>query len=297
MDQNSKTAIIALIIAVLLIIAAIGIVLYEVHTVGWSFLKLPELDIPFLNRPDRTSKPPQTPEVFSPYFTPPEITAPQITIPPIQTPPVQLPRATPVPRPTPAATAVPKEPEYDSVFFGRFEQGNGPEPIEWYVLEREEDKCLLISRYGLDMLKYHGTYEAVTWETSGLRAWLNDEFLCFAFTPGEQASLLLTEVDNSVGNRIFGTDGGNNTEDRVFLLSREEAEAYFPTAGERLCRPTKALKNIAIGGCLSWWLRSPGIDASNAEYINSGGAFLHGRVDREYTAIRPVLWVSSSALE
>ena len=163
------------------------------------------------------------------------------------------------------------------------------------MLEKDEESCLLISRYALDVLQYHEKKEAVTWETSDLRAWLNREFLNTAFNSEEQASILLSEVDNSVGNKIFETDGGNDTEDRVYLLSREELETYFPTEGERLCEATAKARRSALLGYCDWWLRSPGYKQSMAEYLNNRGALLDGDVDRDFTAIRPVIRVSSGA--
>ena len=61
----------------------------------------------------------------------------------------------------------------DIVAFGKYEQdgmrSNGPEAIEWLVLDVQEDTALLLSRYALDSMPYHDNYKAVTWETSDLR--------------------------------------------------------------------------------------------------------------------------------
>lgn len=46
-----------------------------------------------------------------------------------------------------------------TVTFGRYEQdnnlGNGPEPIEWIVLDSNNGEVLLLSKYGLDVKKYN----------------------------------------------------------------------------------------------------------------------------------------------
>ena len=272
MDKNQIVAIIALIVALLMFLAAIGIFVYEVRTEGLPSFKLPEVVLQLQSR---------LREMLAPD------SAPQQT-------PMPVASSSPVAEPTSSLLPIPDplEPEYDTVFFGHYEQGNGIEPIEWYVLEKREDRCLLISRYVLDYLKYHGMQEPVTWETCGLRAWLNNEFLEFAFLPEELSGILVTEVDNSVGNRIFHTDGGNNTEDSVFLLSREEVETYFPQEGERRCLPTEACKNYAVAGYSHWWLRTPGIEQDQAEYVHYSGGFIDGDVDLKYIAIRPVMWVA-----
>ena len=129
-----------------------------------------------------------------------------------------------------------KEPENntvmdgDYVVFGHYEQDgnldNGPEPIEWIVLSDEDGKLLLMSRYILDGVPYHTDYTDVTWETCALRAFLNDDFYNTAFDADEQSRILTTTVTNP-DNARMSTPGGNDTEDKLFLLSMEEVLEYF----------------------------------------------------------------------
>ncbi len=287
MDRNQKAAIMALIAVVIMIGIAIGIIVYEVRTDSLPAINLPKIQIPHKEKQQEIIDPFHTPSID---LSPPSVTTFYTTAPPTST-------LEPV-RPSSTVTPVTPPPErmYESVFFGNYEQGNGKEPIEWLVLEKNEDSCLLISRYALEELKYHEKNEPVTWETSSVRAFLNGEFLQVAFSPEEQAAILASNVDNSLGNQIFHTEGGNNTEDKVFLLSREEVMEFFPTEGERICRPTTHSRRAALAGYSHWWLRSPGSKPSYAEYINYTGAFLSGNVDREFTAIRPVIRVVSDVV-
>lgn len=102
-------------------------------------------------------------------------------------------------------------------------------PIEWLVLARDGNKALLISRYWLDAQPYNTDHTSVTWETCTLRTWLNVTFYNKAFSSDEQAAILTTSVDNgkNQGYSKWSTSGGNNTEDKVFLLSYAEANKYF----------------------------------------------------------------------
>lgn len=118
------------------------------------------------------------------------------------------------------------------VSFGTYPQtkaGNDATPIEWLVLARDGNKALLISRYGLDAQPYNKDNTSVTWETCTLRTWLNGMFYNKAFSSAEQAAILTTNVDNSKSQCYSGwnTSGGNNTQDKVFLLSYAEASKYF----------------------------------------------------------------------
>lgn len=118
------------------------------------------------------------------------------------------------------------------VTFGEYPQttaGEDMTPIEWLVLARDGDKALLISRYGLDAQPYNKDHTSVTWETCTLRTWLNGTFYNKAFSSAEQAAILTTSVDNSKYQCYSGwsTNGCNNTQDKVLLLSYAEANKYF----------------------------------------------------------------------
>ena len=107
--------------------------------------------------------------------------------------------------------------------------GDDLTPIEWRVLARDGNKALLISRYGLDVQPYNSEKTDVTWETCTLRTWLNNTFFNKAFTSAEQATILTTTVYNfwTEGNTEWESGGGNTTQDRIFLLSYEEANQYL----------------------------------------------------------------------
>lgn len=190
--------------------------------------------------------------------------------------------------------------------YGTWEQDpakGSMEPVEWIVLEVKEDRLLLISRYGLDCLSYCSSRDAAVWETSNIRSWLNDRFLETAFTPEEQAGILVTQVDNSrkQGYVHYEGDGGPDTEDRLFLLSYAEAWKYFPQNSDRACKPTKAavkrgaFKSTTSGNC-PWWLRSPGYMENYVAAVdvdgNRGGNVKYGAM-----AVRPAMWISRNALQ
>ena len=93
---------------------------------------------------------------------------------------------------------------------------NRKEPIEWIVLDVDEDEsaALLLSKYCLEKQEWNGGI----WETCSLRKWLNDEFYDEAFSSSEKQRILLTTIENT-DNQYDGTPIGNDTKDRVFLLS------------------------------------------------------------------------------
>ena len=127
----------------------------------------------------------------------------------------------------------------DLIIIGRYEQDNdldnGPEAIQWRVLDKKDGKLLVISDKALDYISYSYEWDQVeksVWATSCSRGWLNNYFMQTAFTPAEQARISLSDIhtDPSPG---FDNDPGPDTQDYVFLLSAQETEQYFPTAESR----------------------------------------------------------------
>ncbi len=116
------------------------------------------------------------------------------------------------------------------VIFGSYEQdgnvNNGPEPIEWEVLDEGNGKMLLISRYILDWQPYNTDKTAVTWENCTLRSWLNNDFYNTAFSTDEQSRIITADLPNP-DNTYWDISGGNNTQDKLFLLSIDEIRNYY----------------------------------------------------------------------
>ncbi len=192
----------------------------------------------------------------------------------------------------------------DIITFGHYEQdnnlNNGKEPIEWIVLDYDssENKVLLLSRYGLDAEPYHSNWESVTWEKCTLRSWLNGEFLGTAFTAKEQGGILNTKVDNSKdqGKNGWNSDGGNNTEDLLFLLSYREAfDGVFSDDQSRMCKPTAYAQQqgayVDSNGNGWWWLRSPGRNQSYAADVFVYGSSNSHAVSIKSGCVRPAFWL------
>ena len=205
--------------------------------------------------------------------------------------------------------------------FGRYPQtteGTDNTPIEWLVLDVQGSRALVISRYGLDAKPYNTECTDVTWETCTLRTWLNDVFLKKAFSTMEQDAILTTEVDNSQsqGSGSWSTNGGRNTQDKVFLLSYAEAKRYYGVTWgngstnkkSRVAPTAYAAQQGPFGvflekGCKttdgkkagSWWLRSPGGEQNGASIVGTQGALRYSGVHHDNIVVRPALWLNLEA--
>ena len=206
-----------------------------------------------------------------------------------------------------------------TIVFGTYPQtaeGTDDTPIEWIVLEYDEanHRVLLLSKYGLDAVQYNPRITDITWEECALRAWLNGEFLGEAFSEEEQSAILTTEVDNGAGqgNCDWETTGGNNTQDRIFLLSAAEANLYLGVAtddkGNAEARAATTAYAAARGAWTSdskqtadgkpagwWWLRSPGESQHYAALVFGDGSLDYAGVHSDYGVVRPALWVDADA--
>ena len=214
--------------------------------------------------------------------------------------------STPTPTPIPVHVG-------DYITFGHYPQtasGTDNTPIEWLVLDVQGSKALLLSRYGLDVQPYNQEVVDITWEKCSLRAWLNSTFMNKAFTTQEQAGIVLTSVDNSSsqGYSRWNTNGGNNTHDKIFLLSCTEANRYLGVTWEdssnmksRVSATAYAIKQGAFtlydktmeGSAAGWWwLRSPGIFQEFAAYVYTDGFIYSNDVDIGNAVVRPALWIN-----
>ena len=127
---------------------------------------------------------------------------------------------------------------------------------EWLILKKYDDHALVVMADVMQEERpYHKNGGAITWADCTLRQWLNGEFYQ-SFTPEERERILDTNHEN-LDNVYYGTDGGVDTTDKIFLLSAEEAEKYM-TRSERTAKSW-------------WWLRSPGDYQYDAAGVNSDG--------------------------
>ena len=203
----------------------------------------------------------------------------------------------------------------DSVTIGRYDLNNtddGDEDIKWTVLAIENGKALIISDLCIDARIYNEGKESVTWESSDVRAWLNGSFYANSFDETEKGYILLSDID-AEGSAAHDVDGGNDTQDNIFLLSFNEAEAYFETDEARIAKASA--KAVANGGqcfdsrtkseaasapeladdhmALTWWLRTPGSSDEQAATVLYFGKpdTVGARADLATKGVRPAMWI------
>ena len=209
-----------------------------------------------------------------------------------------------------------------TVRFGSYPKGHitskEKDDIEWLVLDRDGTKLLLITKQVIDCYpfqRYDRRHDNVAWNTSVLRSWLNGEFSDIAFDKGERLFLVRTRV--RADQTPYSTSSDPDTIDRVFVLSVQEAQKYFPDEESRKCTATQYAVEFGAyqsskGKSSIWWLRTPGgqtitemLDegavpvSSRVACVGTNGAIItvgHDVHTRGY-GVRPVIWVNTEATD
>ncbi len=198
----------------------------------------------------------------------------------------------------------------DILLFGSYEQDNnkknGKELIEWHVLDVADGKALIVSKYTLDSKAYQANAENVTWESSDLRKWLNEDFYKTAFSDEERARITDTKLINQ-DNDTFEVDGGKDTTDKIFILSFDEVnkykDAFWKTDENSINYISYATayaidQGIKIGKSLNCenWVRMPGEGNDSATYImTDGGIDICGAMSWANMGVRPAMWINLEA--
>ena len=206
-------------------------------------------------------------------------------------------------------------------------------PIRWRVLDIAEGKMLLLADRMPDSMPFHAADEEVTWGDSTLRSWLNGYdasanlqgvdytgkgFLNQAFLPEEREAILTTHCDNPA-NKDYGTSGGKDTEDAVFLLSNAEVfegpdagkYGFFP--GRDYDDPAKRFTSTVYAKCRgAWWspveeyagnsfwfMRTSGYTPRSVTYICDFG-FIYSKgtlVTCSDAGVLPAMWIDPGKAE
>jgi len=109
---------------------------------------------------------------------------------------------------------------------------------QWRVLALQSNAALIMTDEIIEQRSYHNKYIDITWADCSLREYLNTEF--YDRFSEEEKSRIVPVQNKNPDNPWFGTIGGVDTEDKVFILSLEElACKYFGNSSSLLYSPKK----------------------------------------------------------
>lgn len=189
---------------------------------------------------------------------------------------------------------------------------------QWRILDIKDQVALVISEDIIGQEVYNKAPGDVTWETSAIRAYLNDEFY-HRLTDADR-SRIKPVLNKNEDNPWYGSKGGEDTLDYIFLLSIEEVVCYYfgdsrynlenPSPKQKYWFQKKDQNNVKRRATFQdkswwWWLRSPGRDNKRAVYIHGdGNVGIQGNGTYNYSSttlhpisqsnkggLRPAMWL------
>ena len=120
-----------------------------------------------------------------------------------------------------------------------------------------------------------------------------------------------TKISNAQyeGYLDYNANGGNDTQDKIFLLSYREANKYFEVAWENHQNKKSHIvptdyaimqgastnsSNKTEGGKAAgyWWLRSPGYRQYYAASVSSDGSLYYSYVNFADASVRPAFYLN-----
>lgn len=186
----------------------------------------------------------------------------------------------------------------------------------WRILDIKNNAALILTEYIIEFRPYHNAYKDITWADCSLREYLNGEFYD-KFSMADK-SRIIPVINKNPGNQWYGTKGGEDTKDSIFILSIEEAVCqYFGDSSSKLYNPgknqrywferkdennSKRIARLESNKDIRswWWIRTPGRVSVKAVYIHGdgnigiqGNNILKGNIGdgRCIGGVRPALWL------
>lgn len=175
--------------------------------------------------------------------------------------------------------------------------------IDWYVLARDGNKALLLSKDIQEERRFDeypgGDNE---WQDSEMRTYLNGDWLTGKTNINAHISQTTINTRKEYNSEEFFT-----TQDKVFLLS--EADVYGTINTNLSSQKVAVAKDYTLGkvGVIvpenmriahnngpadRWWLRSPRSSASYVAVVNSNGNAFFNNFSYTLIGVRPALWIN-----
>lgn len=189
----------------------------------------------------------------------------------------------------------------DEVRFGVYDG----EPIEWVVAVKMEGLYLLVASDEVTKRPYNdepGSWESKKdsyhyneWSYCSLRGWLNGDFYERAFGDAAKEAIVTCHVINDV-KEAYSKHGGEDTYDKVFILSYGETAKYMgPLGRAKLEKSTTYWLRVPVGtNGLSALCYSDALAGGfNSEDLNVVGS---GKRVEEADGVRPAIWVTDRGL-
>ena len=181
-------------------------------------------------------------------------------------------------------------------------------PVTWEVLKKDGPRRLVIAKDCLDWEFFNGDAPMLggpvsldtRWSQSYLRELFSETMFPAMFSEQERAAVLTTVVKT----------GEERTKDKLFLLSAEEVERFFPKggAGAELTlldgpydedgRHFSGENFRLITEPYCYWLRTPGKTRNAVAVVDEDGFVNENGIhaDADEVGVRPAMWLNTDLI-
>lgn len=186
-----------------------------------------------------------------------------------------------------------------TIAFGKYEQDNnttnGAEDLVWYVLYKEQDKVLLLSKYLVEKMAFDETLKLpntetkpFTYENSTIRKFVNETFYNAAFSEAEKKAIIpLTIAENDAQGVEIA-----KSENKVFIPTYEMIEKYVTKSTMKTAETTKHVNPNATYSTrkMTWWTSSINQTGTESVVISNSGVVSKAALSG-VLGVRPAIWV------
>lgn len=140
---------------------------------------------------------------------------------------------------------------------------------DWRILDIQNHTALVITEDIIELRAYNDVYKDTTWSDCELRRYLNSEFYG-SFNQADR-SRIIPVMNENPDNQWYGSKGGEDTKDAIFLLSVEEAVCRYFGDSSGNCIILAGIKGIGSSGRMK-------ITADGQQHLkvmNGGGGSVH----------------------
>ncbi len=184
----------------------------------------------------------------------------------------------------------------------------GQPAMPWKVLENKNGRLLLLSEYVLDCLPFEDfydpfyfsmSYDRTRWPFCTLRRHINNEFFPYLLSEEEKQNVIPVYISADDVLTLESREGIK--EDKMFLLSKQEAERYLKTEKDRFAPVTsfgvRSMLYNDFDTYAYWWLRTPGKYDVEKMYVLDGvitsSNSIVGGDHFNYLGVRPAMYYKS----
>lgn len=179
----------------------------------------------------------------------------------------------------------------DTLTFGTYEQDgdkeNGSEGITWIVVDKEDDKFLLISEEILAVIPFQTEEtETLNYESSTIRKFVNETFYNEAFTDEEKSKILSYRINEEDAN---GNEIGNS-DNYVFLPTKKMVDDYLTSSQKTANKTTAANASEKTSSVKSSWWTSSMYLTKGVYCVTNGSTSYYCKAGKEL-GVRPMIYV------